>query len=188
MENSLSQKKYNALEKHRAQNRLLEKTEKCKAVRLAYRLAHKEEKKAYAKEYVKSGKGRAAYRKYWDSGKGVINKRTYRDRKIKSDIQFKLAASLRTRLYHAIKDEQRSGSAVNDLGCTIPELKKHIESQFEEGMSWSNWSLKGWHIDHTIPLDSFDLTDREQFINAVHFTNLKPMWAPDNIEKSNKLN
>ena len=54
-------------------------------------------------------------------------------------------------------------------------------------MTWDNWSLVGWHIDHEIPLYAFDLTDREQLLRACHYTNLQPMWAIDNLEKSNKL-
>ena len=51
-------------------------------------------------------------------------------------------------------------------------------------MSWSNYGE--WHIDHIIPLSSFDLMDREQFLEAVNYRNLQPMWADDNRKKSNK--
>ena len=68
-----------------------------------------------------------------------------------------------------------------------PEFKMYIEGQFKDGMTWNNWSLKGWHLDHKIPLAFFDLTDREQLLHAVHYTNLQPMWAKENIRKSNKV-
>ena len=45
---------------------------------------------------------------------------------------------LRGRLSSAIKNNQKAGSAVSDLGCTIDELKSQLESQFTEGMSWDN--------------------------------------------------
>jgi hypothetical protein len=88
---------------------------------------------------------------------------------------------------NAIKFGYKSGSAVKDLGCSIEECKKYIESQFKESMTWENWGVYGWHLDHKIPLDSFDLTDREQFLKACHYTNLQPLWAKENLSKGNKI-
>lgn len=71
------------------------------------------------------------------------------------------------------------------LGCTPAELRDHIERQFRHGMSWVNRS--DWHVDHIRPLASFDLSDPEQLRAACHFTNLRPMWAADNLRKGAKL-
>lgn len=64
------------------------------------------------------------------------------------------------------------------------ELKQHLEKLFQPGMTWENWSRDGWHIDHIVPLSSFDLTDREQFLKACHFSNLQPLWAKENLSKA----
>lgn len=108
----------------------------------------------------------------------------------KNNIQAKLRLRLRTRIKDAIKNNQKKGSAVQDLGCSIEFLKKYLEGKFQEGMSWSNWGIgkgkKVWHIDHIVPLSSFDLTDIEQFKKAVHYTNLQPLWAEDNFKKGDK--
>ena len=94
---------------------------------------------------------------------------------------------LRNRLHQALKGYVKNGSAVSDLGCTVQELKIHLENQFEEGMTWDNWKFDGWHIDHIKPLSKFDLTDPEQLKEAVHYTNLQPLWWNENLEKGNRM-
>ncbi len=96
----------------------------------------------------------------------------------------RLRWNLRSRLNTAIKHGWKAGSAVRDLGCTIPELKAYLEAQFRPGMSWDNWARDGWHIDHRKPLAKFDLSDPEQLRQACHYTNLQPLWASENISKS----
>jgi len=93
---------------------------------------------------------------------------------------------LRSRLYKALQGNFKNGSAVTDLGCSIDELKMHLESKFQYGMNWDNWSFEGWHIDHIVPLASFDLTDRKQLLLACHYTNLQPLWAIDNLSKGDR--
>lgn len=103
------------------------------------------------------------------------------------DVEFRISCNLRARINTAIRRGYKAGSAIKDLGCTIPELKIYLQDRFLRGMTWENHSRTGWHIDHIIPLSSFDLTDREQFLRAVHYTNLQPLWASDNIKKGNKI-
>lgn len=107
----------------------------------------------------------------------------------KTNIQFKLAYLLRSRLRSALKHNAKTGSAVRDLGCSVDFLKDYLQSKFLPGMSWSNhgFGADKWHIDHIIPLVSFDLTDREQLLKAVHYTNLQPMWQIDNLKKHDKI-
>lgn len=120
---------------------------------------------------------------YQNNKEHIHRQRKYR---LYSNINARLAANLRTRLRNAVKYQQKAGSAVRDLGCTIEELNKHLESRFQEGMSWDNWSKSGWHIDHIRPLSGFDLTDIEELKEACHYTNLQPLWAQDNLKKSDK--
>lgn len=75
-------------------------------------------------------------------------------------------------------------SKSNDiLGCSWPELVTHIERQFKEGMTWQNRGE--WHIDHIIPLAT--ATCEDDIIRLNHFTNLRPLWAEENLRKSDKL-
>lgn len=112
---------------------------------------------------------------------------SYDRKKIDSDVNYKLAKNLRNRMRMAIKRRYKSGSAVRDLGCSIDFLKIYLESKFLDGMSWDNWSKTGWHIDHIIPLSSFDLTNRIDFLKACHYSNLQPLWATDNLSKGDFL-
>jgi hypothetical protein len=105
------------------------------------------------------------------------NRVKLRDRqteRLKTDLQFKVSKNLRGRLREAIKGNFKSGSAVRDLGCSISELKLHLERQFDANMDWANYGTF-WEIDHIEPLASFDLTDREQLLRACHWSNLRPL-------------
>ena len=110
----------------------------------------------------------------------------YRQKKTKIDLSYRLANVLRRRLNHALKGNVKKGSAVKDLGCTIPELIHHLESKFKPGMTWSNYGFNGWHIDHIIPLCKFDLTDVIQLKKACHFSNLQPLWKEENLKKGGR--
>jgi hypothetical protein len=97
----------------------------------------------------------------------------------------RIATALRGRLYTALKGKSSPGSAIRDLGCTLEEFRAYIAEQFELGMDWNNWGK--WHLDHKKPLNSFDLSVREQFLVAFHYTNYQPLWAFDNISKGARL-
>ncbi len=126
---------------------------------------------------------------YYQGNKQRINKRVaqYIKERKQKDINFKLACSLRDRIHDAILRHSKTGSAVKDLGCSIKEFKKYIEALFQADMTWENYGLYGWHLDHIIPLASFNLSDREQFLKACHYTNYQPLWAKDNLSKGSKI-
>ena len=180
-----------------------------KPKKLAYALfwqaAHREEilaarRRRYAenreRECKRAGEWKArhrdkgnAYARHWRKANPVafaeMRKRNHFRRK--KDLNYRLAGNLRKRLGRAIRTLAKKGSAVKDLGCSIEELKCYLESRFQPGMTWENWSMTGWHIDHVKPLASFDLTDEVQFKEACHYTNLQPLWACDNFAKNRKI-
>lgn len=116
------------------------------------------------------------------------NKKMARDRhrrRYKNDLLFKIKHCLRSRFNYIIKNNSKKGSAIRDLGCSINFFKKYIESKFTKGMTWDNHGK--WHLDHIIPLSYFNLRNRVEFLKAVHYTNIQPLWAIDNFKKSNKI-
>jgi hypothetical protein len=157
--------------------------DKIRLQKKAYRDLNKERQKAYDKTYIEANRDKI--KAYKEANRDKIN--NYFKNKKKTDIQFKLSCNLRVRLNSAINNNYKAGSAVKDLGCSIEEFKSYLESKFQSGMSWDNWTTDGWHIDHIKPLASFDLTDRNQLLEACHYTNLQPLWAKDNIIKSDKI-
>ena len=96
-------------------------------------------------------------------------------------LQTKIRKNLRSRFSTAIRNKQKTGSAVRDLGCTIKQFINHITELFQPGMSWSNWGE--WHLDHIEPLATFNLADREQLLRACHYTNIRPLWAAENLSR-----
>lgn len=102
-----------------------------------------------------------------------------------NDLQYRIADQLRSRLYQSIKSRslRKGGCFTKALGCTFNQLILHLEAQFQDGMTWDNWGVSGWHIDHIVPLASFDLSDPCQFSIACHYTNLQPLWARENLSK-----
>lgn len=107
----------------------------------------------------------------------------------KTNILVRLKDTLRARIRGAVLNNQKNGSAVRDLGCSVKEFKLYLEERFQPGMSWKNYGNKKnqWNIDHRIPLSKVDLSNREELLKVCHYTNLQPMWAIDNIIKSNKI-
>lgn len=124
----------------------------------------------YGKQYRRKNK-----KKISESRKNRKNK----------DINFRIACNLRNRLYSALNNNRKVGSAILDVGCSIDELKQYLESKFQPEMIWDNYGRFGWHIDHIKPLAGFDLTDRKQLLEACHYTNLQPLWWKENLSKQN---
>ena len=54
-------------------------------------------------------------------------------------------------------------------------------------MSWETYDIKGWHIDHIVPVSAFDLTDPVEIARACHYTNLQPLWWHENLAKSDSM-
>ncbi len=96
----------------------------------------------------------------------------------------KIIKNIRCRIYLMIKNKPTSLS--KSIGCTAKELRTHLESRFQLDMTWGNYGLYGWHIDHIVPLCNFDLHNPEEFKKAVHYSNLQPLWAKDNWSKGTK--
>jgi signal recognition particle GTPase len=158
-----------------------------------YRL-NKSKMLKYQKEYYKSNiaKIKKRVKEFNKIHKEIINKR--RQNKLKNDIYFKLECILRDRLNKVLKTKSKSNHTFILLSCSVNFLKQHLEKQFQKGMNWKNygtgWHGKGmreWHVDHIKPCASFDLSKPSEQKKCFHYTNLQPLWAKDNLRKSDKI-
>lgn len=109
-----------------------------------------------------------------------------------SNLSFRILGRLRNSLNSAIKfgGSKRSHSAAVLLGCSIEDFKKHIQSNFIDGMTWDNWGVGSgrWHIDHIRPCASFDFSKTKDQFSCFNFLNMRPLWSHLNISKGSVYN
>jgi hypothetical protein len=109
----------------------------------------------------------------------------------KIDIGFRILENMRVYLYQQLKRAhggipiKKSQKTIEYIGCTRDELNEHLRKQYKLGMTDENYG--SWHVDHIIPCSLFDLTDFEQAKKCFHYTNLQPLWAVENLKKSNNI-
>lgn len=152
-----------------------------------YRQDNKIELAAQTKRYAQDNKVEIAarHKQYNQDHRSEINARRS-NRKV-NDIDYKLKINFGREIKRSIKGVKQYKHSVDLLGCTISEVREHLERQFTPGMTWNNWNLRGWHIDHIIPLEYFDFSDYEQQKRAWNYTNLRPLWAEENLKKGSKI-
>lgn len=134
------------------------------------------------REYLRQ-KQRESYQKHRE--KVIRRNYIYARKRKETDKGYKLSIILRQRLNKALRGNYKVGSAVKDLGCSVEEFRIYLESKFQNGMTWENYGRTGWHIDHIVPLSSFNLENESEFKQATHYTNMQPLWATENIKKGN---
>ncbi len=150
-----------------------------------------EKRKQADREYrQKTAEHQIAYRKEYNASHRKENTERVKKREA-CDIQFKLANRLRARTRFALKAQsaEKAITSCELLGCSFVFFREWIERQFSDGMTWENWG-KGdgkWNLDHIRPVSSFDLVDPEQQKMCFHYTNVRPLWAQENLSKGPKL-
>ena len=179
----------------------IEQIEKKKVYRKEYYLKNAEKFKTLAKEhhFQNAEKIKARRKDYYleNAEKFKTNAKEYRLQnpdKIKANMKkrrqedpnYRLTHNLRTRITqhcNSIKLE-KNFRTIEALGCTAQEFKEHLEGLFKVGMTWENYGLGGWVVDHIKPISLAKTSDEVYLLN--HYTNLQPMWELDNLIKSNK--
>lgn len=138
------------------------------------------------KSYIKIYQGENAvnikeYKKqYGIDNKEIINQNYYT--KLKTNIGARLIHNLRCRLYRVLK-QKKTFSFSKSIGCSVADLRAHLEAKFSPGMTWENYGK--WNIDHIYPLSKAKNQEHLKTLN--HYTNLQPLWQPVNLKKGNRI-
>jgi hypothetical protein len=142
--------------------------------------------KWYKKNHAKVKKNSMAWRKR-NPDKYLKNVSGWQKEKRKSDPKFKLKCQMSVSICLSLKGNKNGRKWEGIIGYTLNQLKKHIEKQFTDGMSWNNYG--DWHIDHKIPISAFNFTipEHEDFKRCWALSNLQPLWAHDNLTKQASL-
>ena len=151
-----------------------------------WRAKNKERKNAHDRARYQANKDRirAKIRANWGD-EDRRKQREWRAKKIAADPVFAISCRMRSYIATTVRNrgEIKNAKTIQAMGCDFNELKAHLEKQFLPGMSWENRDM--WHIDHIVPLAT---AQTEQEVLALfHFTNMRPMWAKENISKSKKI-
>ena len=150
-----------------------------------YREKNRQKIREYQREYQRE------YRKKWEEeNKEKVN--DYYKKRRQQDPVLKLRHNVGAAIRDALKraDGSKNGESVmQHLPYTIDELREHLESQWEEGMTWDNHARDGWHIDHIVPQAAlpYDSMEHPNFLECWKLENLQPLWAKDNLAKSDKI-
>jgi len=154
-----------------------------------YYLEHKEEINLYKKQWNLEN---PEYNKQYNlenKEEILIGRRKNQNNRRKTDINHRILCNYRGRVWHAIKNNQKSGHTIELLMCSIPELKYYLEKKFRVGMTWKNYGSGSgkWNIDHIIPCSFFNMLDPVEQYMCFRWQNLQPLWWKDNREKSDKI-
>lgn len=181
----------------------LENQDHIRARSRAYYSLNADKRRAERRAYVRKNpeKAREAVKKAQmerrENGKASITSRnSYLKRKVealawekeyrRTNINRNISSRLRIRINAVIRYGQKSAPTENLLGCTVQELRKHLEGLFKPDMNWEEFLRGRIHIDHIIPCAAFDLSIPQNQWKCFHYSNLQPLWGRDNLRKGAK--
>ena len=137
--------------------------------------------------YANKDKARENHKEWIRNNQDKI--KLYNKNKMSRCLAYRISRTTKHRMWYVANRNEiklSRGRKSELLGCDRAFLIKWLEKQFKPGMSWENYGVFGWHIDHIRPCASFDLSDPKQQSECFHYTNLQPLWWKDNLSKHSK--
>lgn len=156
------------------------------AYQVKYRAKNKEKASDYAMKYAEENKEKLkASRKIYSSRPDVKKRRSeLQHKRRRYDAKYRLMCNVRSSVSEALSNQK---GALRLLSYSVMELANHLEKQFLKGMTWGNYGTD-WHVDHIVPASSFDFenADDPNFKFCWALSNLRPLWANENLKKNAK--
>lgn len=124
---------------------------------------------------------------YYERNKKEVNKKhnEYLKNRYKNNIEHRLISNIRNYIAKHLQRNlyNKDQKSLRYLGCSVAFYKQYLETKFQDNMSWDNYGE--WHIDHIVPLSSANSHD--ELKQLFYYKNTQPLWAEDNLSKSNKI-
>lgn len=164
-------------------NRLKEDKEKVKEYQSNYRAENKEKAKKYSKDWRAKNKEKIRE-----------DKRVYVKIRRKGDPLYKLIGNIRSLIKNTFLSNglKKAKKTEEILGCTLDFFIDYLSSQFTEEMSLNNHGsckedncTRYWELDHIYPVSKAE--SEEHLIQLNHYTNFRPLWQKDNMNKLDKI-
>jgi len=145
-------------------------------------------RRAWRQEYRLKNKERMAanLRRWRATDPDWKAKQNIYQQKRREDLQIRLSTKFSNSIYKSIRRAKNGYLWESLVGYTLADLRAHLEAQFVQGMTWDNYGT--WHIDHKIPISWWQFRNPEdsEFKQCWALCNLQPMWAEENMKKSNR--
>lgn len=138
------------------------------------RQSRERNKDAYVAGYKKRNRLNKSYQANW-----AKNKRA-------TDPAYKVNQNVSRAIRLSIRGGKRGRGWESVIGYSLEMLMGNLEAKFQKGMNWNNYGQ--WHIDHIRPKSSFSYVNMESqdFLDCWSLDNLQPLWATENLRKSDK--
>jgi hypothetical protein len=123
----------------------------------------------------------------WKQANPEAHNKWAKEKSLKNYHKNKVRHNVSRMIRAALVGYAKSKPTFESLEYTLQDLKEHLESKFQEGMTWDNYGE--WHIDHIIPQSKlkYTSTEDENFKKCWSLDNLQPLWAKDNLRKGNRI-
>lgn len=171
-------------ERQKALERYNKKREECQTKAKEYKQKNYEVLKEKRKQYLEKNKEyiKERYKRYCQNNKAKILQ-IAREYRAKNSLNVRLRKNFKSRI---VENIHKQHSTCDYLGSPIGLVKQWLEFNFNEDINWNNYG-EVWHIDHTLPINRFDLSKDLDVFVCFNWKNLMPLYKDTNIKKHDHI-